>query len=432
MMSAQNPAQTQRQGKKFQLRDSNGKIYFGWWVTILGFILTTFGYACIISATGVFLLPVTADLGFEIAPFTTYIMIMAFGSILWLFVFTRFMNEKQMRPLLISSAVVGAASFVGFAFSSELWHFYLLAVPMGMTLGVMTIAPSTILINNWFGSKLKGFALGIALLGPSLGGMVMIYVLNMIVQGGGWRAGFLTIAGCLLVVCIPAILVLCVWSPENKGLRRIGEDEEELKQTATDKPGITFKAAVRKPLVWIILFATALTTFASAAILQHTQAYMVFNDYTADFGALVVSLCTGLLAVGCILVGWYCDRFSFQSAAVGTAVIFAMCFFAQAFIPQAGWLVWVTIICYGIGCPAVNVISPLMINHLFGEKDLATFIGYVNIFIALGGAFSAVVVGIIHDSSGSYVPAWLMLGGVLLLVALLRGIATTKKNLFHV
>jgi predicted MFS family arabinose efflux permease len=260
----------------------------------------------------------------------------------------------------------------------------------------------------------------------------MIYVLNLIVQSSGWRAGYFTIAGCLLIVCVPAILGLCVWSPANKGLRRIGEDEEELKQAVADKPGIAFKEAIRKPLVWVMLFATSFTTFASAAILQHTQTYMVFNGYTADFGAFVVSLCTGLLAVGCILVGWYCDRFSFQTAAVATAIIFAMCFFAQAFIPQAGWLVWVTIICYGIGCPAVNVISPLMVNHLFGEKDLATFIGYVNIFIGLGGAFSAVVVGIIYDSSGSYVPAWLMLGCVLLLVALLRGIATKKNNLFHV
>ena len=61
--------------KESKLFDSNGKIYFGWWATLAGFILVVFGYSCIVSITGVFFLPVTEALGFSIGQFSLYITI---------------------------------------------------------------------------------------------------------------------------------------------------------------------------------------------------------------------------------------------------------------------------------------------------------------------------------------------------------------------
>ena len=47
--------------RKIGLKDEHGKFYFGWYVVIMGFSLMIFGYACIVSVSGVFTLPVTED-----------------------------------------------------------------------------------------------------------------------------------------------------------------------------------------------------------------------------------------------------------------------------------------------------------------------------------------------------------------------------------
>ena len=39
---------------KIELKDENGRFYFGWYVVIMGFILMIFGYSCIVSVSGVF------------------------------------------------------------------------------------------------------------------------------------------------------------------------------------------------------------------------------------------------------------------------------------------------------------------------------------------------------------------------------------------
>jgi hypothetical protein len=68
-------------------------------------------------------------------------------------------------------------------------------------------------------------------------------------------------------------------------------------------------------------------------------------------------------------------------AATATGILFSIAYIAQIFIPQFSGLIAVLIVCYGLGCTAVNIIPPLIVNHMFGEKELSEYIGYINIFI---------------------------------------------------
>jgi MFS family permease len=141
----------------------------------------------------------------------------------------------------------------------------------------------------------------------------------------------------------------------------------------------------------------------------------------------VFSLMFGALIIGQIVVGAYCDRFKLSTGAVAVSVIFGIAFLATVAIPSCPWLVIVLILGYGFGCPAVNVIFPLVMNHMFGEKEIGRFIAYLNIFIALGVAFGSSIVGGIYDLTGSYTPAFLLMAALLFISAILRGIFCSKK-----
>lgn len=394
------------------------KTYYGWTIVALGFILTTCQYACIISVTGVFLLPVTNDLGFSIGEFSQYIMILSISAMVSLFTCRRFMTEAFMKRLLVVASAVGACTFALFSAASELWQFYLLAIPMGFTFGCGGITPIAILVNNWFGPQKKGFALALALSGTTVGGMLAILLLNNVVQAVSWHAGYLLIAAALLCVCVPCVLKMVVWAPENLGMSRLGDSEA--RSTKGQSKGTTFMQEAKRPPVWLLLASCALVVFASSSILQHTQTFLILNGFTAEQGSLVVSLLTGMLAVGNIAVGVFCDRFSVKFAALATCLVFSGVFFTQVFIPQAPWLVVLLVLCYGFGCPAVNVIAPLMAHRMFGDKDFGTFVNYINIAISFGGCFGATAVGYIYDGTGSYIPAWIMMGAVLVVTGIIR------------
>lgn len=206
----------------------------------------------------------------------------------------------------------------------------------------------------------------------------------------------------------------------------MGEDETNIEEV--HKSGITLREAIKMPRLWLMLISCSLIVFASSSILQHTQTYFVQIGYSVNFGATVVSLCTGMLAIGCIASGAFVDRKGIHIAAVACAVFFALTFICQALAPINVVFVILMVLFYGAGTPSVNEISPLIANHMFGEKYLAQFYSYIQIFISLGGSFGATVVGKIYDATGSYTGAWYFMAGVLLLAAVIRFYCTTEKN----
>ena len=90
---------------KTGLRDEHGKFYFGWYVVLMGFILMIFGYACIVSVSGVFTLPVTEELGLQIGDLVIWMTIQSLASIAVLLIVQKRMTEKMIRPIMIISAL---------------------------------------------------------------------------------------------------------------------------------------------------------------------------------------------------------------------------------------------------------------------------------------------------------------------------------------
>ena len=49
---------------------SNKKIYYGWYMVLLGFLLMALAYASLASCQGIFIKPVTEELGVDRAVFS--------------------------------------------------------------------------------------------------------------------------------------------------------------------------------------------------------------------------------------------------------------------------------------------------------------------------------------------------------------------------
>lgn len=410
------------------LRGENGKIYYGWVIVLMCLLNTTFVYATSISCTGSFMLPVTQELGFGMGSFGLYITIMSFASLLSLLFFQNKMTRKNLKKIMLISGLCTGASFIWFSFSTELWQFYVGAVFMGIGFGCMTITPTSILVANWFGSKARGFAMGAAMLGPSLGALLMINVINGIVQSVGWKYGYLAIAAGIFIIAVPATALLYSWEPEDKNIKKMGIDTANIVEV--NKSGVTFKEAAKHPGVWIFLISTMLITFASSSIPTHAQTYLITAGYTPIFAGLVFSIGSGLQSVGGLIAGKAIDKWGVRLVAPAIVFIYVCTYFSLMLAVYSAVFIVLMIITFCVGGTSINVIPPWVSTHMNGEKFAGQFFAMINVFVCLGGSFGATFVGFIYDTTGSYNIAWIVMLSIMTLGGIARGWCSSSKRAY--
>lgn len=411
--------------KKFRLKDENGKIYKGWWITFMGTMLMTFAYSGVVSVSGQFMLPVTEDLGLQIGDFSFWVTILSLTAIVILLFSGKIFKKTTIKKVMVTACICGVISFIGFATSNSLMQFYIASVVLGICFACLTTTPCTLLVSNWFGPEMRGTALGILFGANSIAACIFMPVLNQIILHLGWRGAYFVLAGIILVICLPLVLKFTIWSPEELGIKKMGEAEEG---TEAEQSGTPFKEGIRKPSTWFMLITGVLLVIPSSAILVHAQPFMVMNGYTATFASSVVSIMIGICLVTCIFVGAIKDKFGLRVAALFTGIMFALAYVSQIYIPSGGMIMVVAFaLFYGLGCPAVNIVSPLFANHMFGNKDTGAYIGYINMFISLGGAFGGSIVGKIYDTTGSYIMAFWICVLLLVVMTIIRTVLSGKR-----
>lgn len=418
--------------KSFTLRDENGKFYYGWWIVIAAAILCGLVYSGIVSVTGVFLMPVTTDLQLPVAGYSFYITIMSITNIITLLVISRFLNERTIKKIMLAAGILGIISFIGFAMAKSLLWFYVFAVPQGFCFGAFTMTPCQTLVSNWFGEKTRGRAMSIFLAGMSIITVGLMNLLNFVILGYGWKMGYIVLAIATLV-CVLIAAKIIVWSPPQKGVKRIGdlEEAELAAMQSREIRGISFGEALKRPITWIAFISCTLAVIVSSSILQHGIPTMMMGGYSQTKATALISAMSLVMMATDPIVGIICDKFRMSIAAAGTSLFFAVAVVGLAYTGAAGWGIPLFVIGYIFGVPAINIISPLMMGHMYGEKDLGKLIGYVNVFVGLGGAFGATGVSLLLQKFGSYQPAWLIMAGVLVVVAIIRGFCTSEKNKYR-
>lgn len=415
---------------KMKLRDENGKIYFGYYILIMSSLIGTLIYNGIISTSGIFMLPVTTELGIPVGSFSMYISILSVANIITLYLISRKLNPGNLKKIMLVTGALGVLSFVGFAFATQLWHFYVLSILQGICFGACTMTPCTILVNNWFGSAVRGRAMSFYIAGISLLGMAMMNVMNFVIMNTGWRGGYIFCAVGILV-CLPLMAKFVVWSPAEKGIARMGDGENTVEAGAVNAnmlSGYTVKEGLKKVPVWLVLISCVFLVLASSSMLTHGIPTLIMAGNSPTIATFISSLLSVALIGTNLIIGWSTDKFGIRFGATATCLLFALATVGYALVAQVPGLMYPAVILYAFGVPAVNTVSPLVMAYVCGEKELPKFISYLNMLIAVGGIFGAAIVGRMFDATGGYKIPWLVMSGALLIATVLRFIATSRKN----
>lgn len=378
--------------------------YYGWVVVGIVFFMLMLSTGTTVSAFGFFVLPVSEEFGLSRADTNTAIIILNLGASICAPFLGRALDLLSPRHIMAGSAILFGVGMATLGLSHSVWLSALvLALPLAIAVLGVGMSTATVLVTRWFAIQ-RGRAVAIAIMGSSLGGMVVAPMVGVMVESLGWRPTLIAI-GCVLGATI-LVLSFFIRSAPREDEHEIAPDKAASMPAAAKAAaelGAPLKATqiLRMPQFWLIAVGGALSVGMGQSILVSMVPLSHFRGLGTGETATIVSAFGGAAIIGKLLLAWIGDRFDRANMLVavflGQALLNVALIFAQSFAP----LVVVSLglgLCMGVGMP----IMLSLLADRFGAASIGTASGLSMLFFAVLGASAIRFAGEVFDRTGGY------------------------------
>jgi MFS family permease len=306
---------------------------------------------------------------------------------------------------------------------NSLWQFYVffgLVTALGFSFTGMI--PHVVLISEWF-SERRGSAIGLVYAGSGTGILILAPFIQWLIGSWSWAVALQVLSGLVFILVLPLVLLFYGPGPHREWQSGKAETPTRSRQTPW-----TLKTALKSVQFWALFFARINAASGTTVIVTHQVAHVVDIGYSGLFAATVFGLMGLTSSFGRMVFGLIADSFSKQAAY--TANIFATLVGVGALIlashPGQTWLLYVYVVCFGIGFGSRAVIFSALTADIFAGKKFGAILGYFTVSVGVGGALGSWLGGFLHDVSGSYVFAFLVSVGLLAMSDLCVWLASSK------
>ncbi len=307
--------------------------------------------------------------------------------------------------------VLTGLCFLAYSFARNVYHFYVISGVFGFAGRFLSFVPVSILITNWFGPRLKGKVMGVAMAGSGIGAVILNPVLSATIQKYNWQTAYRMLALLIFVLVLPLVLGTILRSPADRGLERLGEDPHPPGEPLPPDAlwGLTTRQALGSGLFWAMFGTFALFSISCTIFNNNAIPSMVDCGFDAVTASAVMSVSAAGLVVGKLLLGAVSDHWSAKTASsvsilclmAGLSIFWALPHAATFLVAALGGFL------FGIGNANCTVCMPLITSDLMGGRHFAELFSYASVASSLGATLGPLVGSLVFDRSGSYSGAWL-------------------------
>lgn len=403
------------------------KLYHGWLIVVTCFALMAFAFTPIVSVAGVFTIPVSEELMVPRASFNLHMSIATLSFMFTTAFVGKLFQKCNVKKMMAIATVVLAACFFGYSIAAQIWQFYCFSVLAGVSAACVGTVTISMLINSWFGPKLRGKALGIAQAGSGVSAIILNPLLSQMNNTVGWRFSYRMLAGLLILVCLVLILATIHRSPQDKGLSRIGEAPQEHAAPKAAVAKIKLGQAVKSPRFFFIFLSFLLIGAVGTTFTANGQAYFVSVGFSQVSAGALMSIASVSVIFGKILLGSACDKWGPKRAACAfllCSLLGGAAFAAAVSFPD---LIKVGVVVYGLGNAVGTVAVPLIVLELFNDCEYGSILGVCNMGTSLGSSIGPMLGSLIYDQTGSYSYTWLGVIGMMAIALLTLSLAYRSR-----
>ncbi|MEM9302527.1 MAG: MFS transporter [Pseudomonadota bacterium] len=400
-------------------------IFYGWWVLLGLFLIYTANNGILMHTLPLFYPALTEEFGWnqeQVTQPASYLFILAaFLTPFMGALFDRF-STRLIMVFGIAAVVLPLAFYSRISSLGELTVIYLVGAVGLAGSGLM---PNMLILTRWF-RRYRGRAVGILLMGSSLGGALFPLVAGETLAEQGWREASQLIAVIGAVMMVVAIALLVRNRPEDMGLAPDGDPEPTAAldaASAAATAGPTLGDAVRTPAFYLLLFATGGMWFCIVGIIQHQSLYFG-DDLGVDTATLarIFSAFFWSAIVGKLLFGFLADRF--DKTLVMLASVFNLTIgllILRHADPTSSLSLYGYAVVYGIGFSGAFAAIQLVIADFFAGASYGKILGVFTMVDSIAGAMGIQYLGAQRVADGNYLQTLNEMIGLTLVIAAVVG-----------
>jgi MFS family permease len=393
------------------------KGFYGW-IALTGATLTALvGYGLFVLSYGVFLPVMSAEFGWSRAVVGLGMTLgsLCFGlpSPLVGLSVARFGAKYN----LLFGNLVGALGLASMFFAHEVWQVYLSYSIAGLGCCFGGAISATTVANAWF-VKRRSLAVGLIMGAAGLGGFIFPFVITALLNSIGWRMSWVVLGGILLLVgTVIGSWVLVRNSPQEMGQVPDGIPPVPSEKTVTshspekilqDSKRWTLKKVFSHPTIWLIIAFGALNGFVTGTIMSHQVAYMRDLGSNPMIAASTLSIIAAFGIAGSLGSGLLAIKINIRNLIIASIVI-RLAAMAILLTTQNITFIYLYAVLFGISNGMLMTLMFTIVAVYYGSSSFARIQGIVFAFTIVLQSAGPFIAGAIHDSTGAYTLAFILL-----------------------
>jgi len=356
-------------------------------------LLLTFGMG-IRQSFGLFLTPVTRDLGISAADFT---FALGTQNIVWGLsqaLIGAIADRFGLRITMIAGAVIYVVGLATMAAAKGTLALIISGGLIGVALSCTATSLAMTACVRAVSVERRSTMLGLVSAAGSLGTLVVPLVTQGLLAREPWQIGAL-----FFTLMAVAMLPAAFWAG--------GADSMPVHRMATTSMREVLGQAMRNRPFLVMSGAYFVCGLNLIFLTTHLPAYLAICGQDPMLSAEALAVIGGVSAIGSLLTGWLGGKYP-KHILLGLVYILRAVMFAAYFVlpptptstllfaAAMGMLWW----------PGLAPLIGGLVAEIFGTRYLATLLGLSFIVHQLGSSLGAWGGGLIFDISGSYDPAW--------------------------
>jgi len=396
-------------------------IFYGWKIVAVAFLGQGLASGYMMYSFGTLVVPIIAEFGATRAQAGVTLQFALIVSALAAPLIGRALDRSSARAVMLMGALIVASGYAGIAAASTLWQIGLCyALLIGAGDAMIGVLPSTTLVANWF-SERRGFALGVASIGGSIGGAAIPPTAAWLIGTVGWRATFATMAGAVVLLMVPTVWWVVVGRPERLGLLpdgKVSTPVEPVGDAAPQPVAIGTREILTSRNFWVLAGSLGLIFSSSVVIAVHLVPYATDLGIDLQRAALISSIMAASGIAGKLGFGAIVDRIDKRVALWMALALKALAW--STLISEPSYPAFLLAgACLGIGSGALIPAWGAAVGELFGRDAFGRAMGLMLMVMLPITTSGGSLAGRVHDMTDSYRFVFQSYLGIFALAALL-------------
>jgi len=320
-------------------------------------------------------------------------------------------DRLGVRLLLIVGALLLSGAYFAYSQIASLTHIYLIHLVFAAVLVACGLNVAVIMVSRWFVTH-RGTAIGIALVGTSLGGVLFPPLITGLIAQHGWRETFQLIA--LAPIALLMIGIFLARSPQEWGMQPLGSGSAGTDARAQGDSGdLTLRQSLRTTSFWALATVASLTFYCMLGVISSLRLHL--QDLGADPAAASKGFAwmMTMALIGKFLFGFLADRLNQRVVFLCNLLVMMGGAFLLASM-QPTWTFWATTL-FGLGWGGLYTMLQIQAVNNFGLSHAGKILGVITLLDATSGGIGSWLTNQLFARHQSYELSYQIMAGLMVL-----------------